>query len=146
MPASDRPECNRRDAAPAASRPAWSVPQKDAMDGSSLIQGDRTTHGGLDALLRAVLAGSNQPLARAATLPPAAYTSEAFFQLAAERIFRRDWLVIDHVSLPLALGDYFPLDLLGEMIVVASDQRLRITDRPRVCAARHRAIASQRLT
>jgi hypothetical protein len=67
--------------------------------------------------------GSNQPLARAATLPAAAYTAEAFFQLAAERIFRRDWLVIDHVSLPLALGDYFPLDLLGEMIVVASGSK-----------------------
>ena len=42
------------------------------------------------------MAGSNQPLGRANTLPPQAYTSEAFFQLEVERIFRRECLVVGH--------------------------------------------------
>jgi hypothetical protein len=45
------------------------------MDGSSLIQGEKATGGGMDALLCAVLHSANQPLARASTLPPQAYTS-----------------------------------------------------------------------
>jgi len=105
------------------------------MDGSTLIPGESTPGGGIDALLNAVLAGGNQPLARAATLPPEAYTSDAFFRLEAERIFRKQWLVIGHVSQLAKPGDYFTLDLLGEMLVVvrAAD---RIRALSRICLHR----------
>jgi phenylpropionate dioxygenase-like ring-hydroxylating dioxygenase large terminal subunit len=105
------------------------------MDGSSVIQGEITAARGLDAVLQAVLAGSNQPLARATTLPPEAYTSEAFFQLEVERIFRKEWLVIGHVSQLPKVGDYFTLDLLGDMMVVvrAAD---RIRALSRICLHR----------
>jgi hypothetical protein len=77
------------------------------MDGSSVIQGEKTAGAGIDGLLRALQAGSNQPLARATTLPPEASTCEAFFRLEVERIFRKEWLVISHVSQLPKLGDYF---------------------------------------
>jgi phenylpropionate dioxygenase-like ring-hydroxylating dioxygenase large terminal subunit len=106
-----------------------------SMDGSSAMQPEKTPGGGIDALLQSVLAGSDQPLSRASTLPPETYSSEAFFQLEAERIFRRQWLVIGHVSQLAKVGDYFSVDLLGEMLVVvrAAD---RIRALSRIC--RHR--------
>jgi len=105
------------------------------MDGSSVIHGGKAAGGTLESLLPSVLAGSRQPLARATTLPPAAYTSAAFFDLEVERIFRKEWLVIGHVSQCPAVGDYFTLDLLGEMIVVvrAAD---RIRALSRICLHR----------
>jgi phenylpropionate dioxygenase-like ring-hydroxylating dioxygenase large terminal subunit len=105
------------------------------MDGSSLIHDEKAVGGGIDALLRAVLAGANQPLARASTLPPEAYTSEGFFRLEVERILRKQWLVIGHVSQLPRPGDYFTLDLLGEMMVVvrAAD---RIRALSRICLHR----------
>src|ERR1700689_3039850 len=111
------------------------------MDGSSLIQGENIPGGGIDALLSAVLAGGNQPLAQATTLPPEAYTSDAFFRLEAERIFRKQWLVIGHVSQLAKAGDYFTLDLLGEMLVVvrAAD---RIRALSRVCLHRWAPVVS----
>jgi phenylpropionate dioxygenase-like ring-hydroxylating dioxygenase large terminal subunit len=71
-----------------------------------------------EVLMQEVVAGERQPLEQAHTLPPQAYTSEAFFGLEAERIFRKGWLVIGHVSQIPETGDYFTLDLLGEMLVV----------------------------
>jgi len=105
------------------------------MDGSSLSADENIPGGGVDALLSAVLAGANQPLAQATTLPPEAYTSDAFFRLEVERIFRKQWLVIGHVSQLAKPGDYFTLDLLGEMLVVvrAAD---RIRALSRICLHR----------
>jgi len=72
----------------------------------------------LEPLLEAVISGRNQPLERSETLPPDAYTSEAFFKLEVERIFRQDYLCVGHISQIPAEGDYFTVDLLGEMLVV----------------------------
>src|SRR6202167_1272947 len=105
------------------------------MDGSSGIQPEKSPGVAIEALLQAVLAGRHQSLGRATTLPPEAYTSEAFFQLEVDRVFRREWLVIGHVSQLPKVGDYFTLDLLGEMIVVvrAAD---RIRALSRICLHR----------
>jgi phenylpropionate dioxygenase-like ring-hydroxylating dioxygenase large terminal subunit len=105
------------------------------MDGSSGIQPEKSPGVAIEALLQAVLAGSHQPLIRATTLPPEAYTSEAFFELEVERVFRTEWLVIGHVSQLREVGDYFTIDLLGEMIVVvrAAD---RIRALSRICLHR----------
>jgi phenylpropionate dioxygenase-like ring-hydroxylating dioxygenase large terminal subunit len=105
------------------------------MDGSSGIQPEKSPGVAIEALLQAVLAGRHQSLGRATTLPPEAYTSEAFFQLEVDRVFRREWLVIGHVSQLPKVGDYFTLDLLGEMIVVvrAAD---RVRALSRICLHR----------
>jgi len=105
------------------------------MDGSSGIQPEKSPGVAIEALLQAVLAGRHQPLGRATTLPPEAYTSEAFFALEVERVFRKEWLVIGHVSQLREVGDYFTIDLLGEMIVVvrAAD---RIRALSRICLHR----------
>jgi phenylpropionate dioxygenase-like ring-hydroxylating dioxygenase large terminal subunit len=105
------------------------------MDGSSLIQEDKAADDALQELLHSALAAREQPLARASTLPPAAYTSEAFFRLEVERILRRQWMVVGHVSQCGAVGDYFTLDLLGQMIVVVrAPDRIRALSR--VCLHR----------
>lgn len=97
------------------------------MDGSSSIA--------KRPLLQELTAGKRQPLEQAFTLPPDSYTSEAFFQIEAERIFRKEWLVIGHVSQLAKVGDYFTLDLLGEMLVVVrSVERIRALSR--VCLHR----------
>jgi phenylpropionate dioxygenase-like ring-hydroxylating dioxygenase large terminal subunit len=104
------------------------------MDSSPVLQredipGD-TPGDTLEPLVRSVLAGGHQPLSRAKTLPPEAYTSEGFFQLEVERIFRKEWLVIGHVSQVAKTGDYFTIDLFGEMIVVVrAADRIRALSR-----------------
>jgi phenylpropionate dioxygenase-like ring-hydroxylating dioxygenase large terminal subunit len=69
-------------------------------------------------LLQQVLAGGQQSLEHSQTLPAQAYTSGAFFQLEVERIFRRQWLVVGHTSQLPTIGDYFTIDLLGEMLMI----------------------------
>ncbi len=60
------------------------------------------------------------------TLPPAAYTSQAFFDLEVERIFRKEWLCVGHVSQLEEVGDYFTLDLFGEpMVIVRAKDQIR---------------------
>ncbi len=105
------------------------------MDGSADIQDDDTVSSGAGDLLRTALARSNAPLDRAGTLPPAAYTSAAFYRLEVERIFRKQWLAIGHVSQLPKVGDYFSIDLLGEMIV-AVRARDRIRALSRICLHR----------
>jgi phenylpropionate dioxygenase-like ring-hydroxylating dioxygenase large terminal subunit len=88
-----------------------------------------------ESLLQEVTGGERQPLEQACTLPPDSYTSESFFQLEVERIFRKEWLVIGHASQIPNVGDYFTLDLLGEMLVVVrSAERIRALSR--VCLHR----------
>jgi phenylpropionate dioxygenase-like ring-hydroxylating dioxygenase large terminal subunit len=88
-----------------------------------------------EELIQEVVAGEQQPLEQAHTLPPQAYTSEGFFQLEAERIFRKAWLVIGHVSQLPKPGDYYTLDLLGEMLVVVRGAD-RIRALSRICLHR----------
>ena len=84
-----------------------------------------------ETLVEAVLAGRSQALERAETLPPEAYTEQAFYRLEVQRIFRKEWLCVGHVSQVAGIGDYFTLDLLGEMLVVvrASDDGVRVMSR-----------------
>jgi|HubBroStandDraft_6_1064221.scaffolds.fasta_scaffold17598_2 phenylpropionate dioxygenase-like ring-hydroxylating dioxygenase large terminal subunit len=104
-----------------------------SMDGSTSLP--------CENLIQEVISGEHQPLEQATTLPPQSYTSEAFFQLEVERIFRKEWLVIGHISQLPRPGDYFTLDLLGEMLVV-----VRGTDRiralSRICLHRWAPLVS----
>ena len=84
-----------------------------------------------EMLVEAVRAGRSQPLEHAETLPPEAYTAPAFYKLEVERIFRKEWLCTGHVSQVAAIGDYFTIDLMGEMLVVvrAADDQIRVMSR-----------------
>jgi phenylpropionate dioxygenase-like ring-hydroxylating dioxygenase large terminal subunit len=85
----------------------------------------------LEPLLDAVVSGANQPIEKAQTLPPTAYTSAAFYALEVERIFKKEWLCVGHVSQVAKEGDYFTIDLMGEMLVVVrgKDDRVRVLSR-----------------
>jgi len=72
----------------------------------------------LQTLLQAVLAGRDQPLEQAGTLPPEAYASEPFYQLEVERVLRTGWLPVGHIAQLARVGDYFCHDLCGELLVV----------------------------
>jgi nitrite reductase/ring-hydroxylating ferredoxin subunit len=89
----------------------------------------------LAGLVDAVLAGKGRRGADAETLPPAAYSAQAFFDLEVERIFKKDWLCVGHVSQVAAVGDYFCLTLFGEpLVVVRGPDRIRVLSR--VCLHR----------
>ncbi len=84
-----------------------------------------------------IIATAQRPLDQAQTLPPQAYTDEAWFTHEAEHILRAGWLCAGHVSQLKQPGATLPLDLLGEpvMLVRGNDDVIRVLSR--VCP--HRA-------
>lgn len=109
------------------------------MDGSLADADHRMTDAGL---LEAVQAGRDQALARAETLPPAAYTDEAFYRLEVERLLKRDWICVAHVSQLPEVGDHLPIDLLGELLVVVrGPDAIRVMSR--VCLHRWAPLVSE---
>lgn len=80
--------------------------------------------------------GASESVRTGFTLPPRAYTSEAFFELEREAIFKREWLLVGHVSQVAAPGDYFTLNLLGEPMVVVRGKDGKVRALSTVC--RHR--------
>lgn len=82
-----------------------------------------------------ILAGIGNTAPTATTLPPAAYTSQEFFELEVEKIFMKDWLGVGHLSQVPRVGDYFTIDLFGEpLVVVRGKDRVRVLSR--VCLHR----------
>lgn len=67
------------------------------------------------------------PLHEAETLPPLAYTSEAFYRREVETIFTRSWYAVGRVERVPEPGDYFSADVTGIPIVVVRglDGKLR---------------------
>ena len=64
---------------------------------------------------------TRRPLLEAETLPPWCYTSEAFYQREVERIFRKVWNFVGHVSQIAAPGDYFALTFAGVPVIILRD-------------------------
>jgi phenylpropionate dioxygenase-like ring-hydroxylating dioxygenase large terminal subunit len=95
----------------------------------------------LDRLLADVQAGAGQDLSVAETLPAAAYTSEAFFELEKQKIFRKEWLAIGHIAQIPNEGDYFTIDVLGDpLMAVRGPDRIRVMSR--TCLHRWAPVAS----
>lgn len=92
----------------------------------------------LAALTADIAATAALPLTSAQTLPQAAYTSEAFFKLEEEKLFRAGWLCVAHVSELPNPGDYLALELLGEPLVITRAEDGTIHVLSRVCP--HRAM------
>jgi len=103
------------------------------MDGN--IDLGRPASSKLDAIVSAALAGSSKEAAHSCTLPPAAYTSSEFYALEIKKIFRKDWICVGHVAQIANVGDYFTIDLFGELLVVVRGaDRVRVMSR--VCLHR----------
>jgi phenylpropionate dioxygenase-like ring-hydroxylating dioxygenase large terminal subunit len=93
------------------------------------------------ALIAEALAGSSPVAGQSRTLPPQAYTSKEFFDLEMRHIFRKEWICIGHVSQLAEVGDYFTIDLFGELLVaVRGADRIRVMSR--VCLHRWAPVAT----
>ena len=79
-----------------------------------------------------------EPLERAWTLPPAAYTDPVVFHAEVERIFRRAWHCVARIDQIAEPGDYRCVDLVDQPIVVTRDRIGEIHAFSRVCL--HRAM------
>jgi phenylpropionate dioxygenase-like ring-hydroxylating dioxygenase large terminal subunit len=62
------------------------------------------------------------PVEEAEVLPAEAYTSEAFWEFEKHAIFAREWLCIGHVNEVPQVGDYLPLNVLDEPVLVVRDE------------------------
>jgi phenylpropionate dioxygenase-like ring-hydroxylating dioxygenase large terminal subunit len=75
---------------------------------------------------------------RAETLPPAVYTSAAFFEFERDAVFRREWLCVGRVSWVSRPGMYFTTTIAGEPILVVRNRDGSLKAMSPVC--RHRAM------
>ena len=92
------------------------------------------------SLFESAIADSSATIANSKTLPPAAYTSTEFYTAEMEKVFRRDWICVGHVSQVEKVGDYFTVDMFGELlIVVRGPDRVRVMSR--ICLHRWAPLA-----
>ncbi|MET9954400.1 Rieske (2Fe-2S) protein [Streptomyces sp. NPDC006339] len=94
------------------------------------------SHRGLHSLLDELTRLTALPLELGETLPGGAYSSEDFYRLEREHVFRSDWLCAGHVNQVARPGDYLRTDVLGEPLVVTRDEDGALHALSRVC--RHR--------
>jgi phenylpropionate dioxygenase-like ring-hydroxylating dioxygenase large terminal subunit len=81
-------------------------------------------------------AGTRRPALEAETLPPTAYTAEAFYRREVERIFLKEWNFMGRADLVPNPGDYFAVELAGVPIIVVRDQQRQLHAFANTC--RHR--------
>ncbi len=79
---------------------------------------------------------TRRPLLEAETLPPACYTSEAFFKREIDTIFMKVWNFIGRVDAIPNAGDYYTVDFAGVPLVIVRDDNGQV--RGFVNSCRHR--------
>jgi choline monooxygenase len=82
-------------------------------------------------------AHTSVPLARAGTLPSRYYLDPAFLELERERIFGRTWQLVARADELARVGDFVPVTVLDEPIVITHAQDGELKAFYNVC--RHRA-------
>src|SRR5262245_25648037 len=92
----------------------------------------------LDSLLAELRAQAALPPERALSLAPELYWRPEIYQRELERIFRRDWSCVGHVSQLPKPGDWRRVELAGEPLVLTRGEDGRLHALSRVC--RHRAL------
>lgn len=87
------------------------------------------------------LANAEQPLEKAWTLPPKAYTCPEIGALEQDRVLKTSWLPIGRVDQIPNSGDYLCLDVLNQplMMVRGQDDQIRVMSR--VCLHRGAPLA-----
>ena len=63
------------------------------------------------------------PVKEAEILPPETYVSEKFWAFEKHAIFSREWLCVAHVNEVPNVGDYLPLTVLNEPVLVVRDEK-----------------------
>ena len=91
-------------------------------------------------------AAAARPLAKAVTLPAAAYTDEDYFAHEAKHVLETGWLCVAHVSELRKPGSFLAIDILGEPLVVTRDQNEEIRVLSRVCPHRSMDIMPESFT
>jgi nitrite reductase/ring-hydroxylating ferredoxin subunit len=81
---------------------------------------------------------TERPLDQAQTLPPACYTSPAFYEFEKSALFDHEWLCVGREDQVAAPGDYFTTHIVGEPIVVARARDGVVRAMSSVC--QHRAM------
>ena len=84
---------------------------------------------GLERFLSAEQRASiRAPISEARTLPRAAFTSQDFFDLEVERIFRRNWMALCFAGALPQRGDVVPLELFGMPLLAlrGDDAQVRV--------------------
>ena len=76
------------------------------------------------------------PVKDAELLPAEAYVSEKFWAFEKYAIFLREWLCVAHVNEVPNVGDYLPLTVLNEPVVVVRDEKHDVRVLSAIC--RHR--------
>lgn len=96
------------------------------------------TSDSLDTVLAQLAATAARPQYEAMTLPRDVFVSDSFFALEQERVLKRGWIALEHVSRLPESGSFACVDLFGEPLVVVrgSDGQIRVLSR--VC--RHRGM------
>ena len=72
----------------------------------------------------------------ARTLPPEVYNSEEFFAFEKERLFYREWLFVGHQGQIPNVGDAFPIEIVGEPVMVLRDETGKIRAYSAICPHR----------
>lgn len=85
---------------------------------------------------------TRKPLAEASGLPRHLYLDPAVFALERERIFKREWLFVGHVSSLRNAHDYFTLNLIDHPLVVVRGEDGVVRTFHNVCRHRGMAVAS----
>src|SRR5712691_6894519 len=119
----DRNRCGRR---PAGS-PDHSVQDHQRRD----------AHGSILRGCQNVAMKVETDVARAHTLPSSMYTNPAILEQEKERIFSRTWQLVAHSSELARVGDFKPVTILDEPILITHAQDGRLRGFYNVC--RHRA-------
>ena len=74
-----------------------------------------------DVLDPALYTSVRRPVMEAETLPPAAYTSEAFYAREVERVFMKEWNFMGRADQIPKPGDYFTVDYVGVPLLIVRD-------------------------
>ena len=77
-----------------------------------------------------------QPISKAATLPPACYTDQALFEIEREAVFRSSWVGVGRADRWKKPGDYSAMSLAGVPIVILRDKQGELRAYANTC--RHR--------
>lgn len=98
----------------------------------------QTTGLPLEGLFAAILETADKPREQSTTLPAASYTAPDFAEFEANKIFRKEWISLCHISQISKPGDFVRVDLCGEPMLVVRGKDMGIKVLSRTC--RHRGM------
>jgi phenylpropionate dioxygenase-like ring-hydroxylating dioxygenase large terminal subunit len=82
-----------------------------------------------------------EPLERAWTLPPRAYTDPRVFEAEVEGIFNKEWVCVGRADQVAEPGDFICVDLIAQPIIITRDRSGELHALSRVCIHRGMPLA-----